>query len=157
MGRKKIVAAESAAPTLSGAIVKALETIGTDAATSAVKEWIGVQYPGVDLGASSFQTTLSLKRKKLRGGVPAKPKTRKPRLAKPVAVVKAPRAASGPASTEPTLTDLLKVKTVSDEQGGIEGLLKAVQAVRAVANQVGGLEKLSGCLEALQKLSGAGK
>jgi hypothetical protein len=157
MGRKKIAAPESDAMTLSGAIVKALETIGTEAATAAVKEWIGAQYPGVDTAASSFQTTLSLKRKKLRGGAPAKLKTRKPRKAKTIAPVKAPKATSGPTSPEPTLTDLLKVKAVADEQGGVEGMLKAVQAVRAVANQVGGVEKLSGCLEALQKLSGAGK
>jgi hypothetical protein len=157
MGRKKIAAPESDAMTLSGAIVKALETIGTEAATAAVKEWIGAQYPGVDTAASSFQTTLSLKRKKLRGGASAKPKTRKTRVAKPVAEKKAPKAASGAASSEPTLTDLLKIKGFADEQGGVEGLLKAVQAVRAVADQVGGLEKLSGCLEALQKLSGPGK
>ena len=156
MGRKKI-AAKSDAPTLSGAIVKALETIGTEAKTAAVKEWIGVQYPGVKTDVASFDSTLSVKRKKLRGGAPAITKTRKPRVAKPIAEVKAPRAGSGPAASEPTLTDLLKVKTVADEQGGVEGLLKAVQAVRAVADKVGGLEKLSGCLEALQKLSGAGK
>jgi hypothetical protein len=157
MGRKKIAAVESAAPTLSGAIVKALETIGTDATTAAVREWIGVHYPGVDTAASSFQTTLSVKRKKLRGGAPAKKKTRKTRKAKAIPPVKATRAVAGPASPEPTLTYLLKVKTVADEQGGVEGLLKAVRAVRAVADQVGGLEKLSRCLEALQKLSGAKK
>jgi hypothetical protein len=157
MGRKKIAAPESAPPTLSGAIVKALDTIGAEAATAAVKEWIGAQYPGVKTDVASFQSTLSVKRKKLRGGAPAKTKTRKPRMAKAAAPVKTPIPSAGSAKTEPTLTDLLKVKIVADEQGGVEGLLKAVQAVRNVAHQVGGLEKLLGCLEALQQLSGAGK
>jgi hypothetical protein len=156
MGRKKIAASESAAMTLSGVIVKALETIGTEAATAAVKEWIGAQYPGVKTDVASFQSTLSVKRKKLRGGAPAKPKTRKPRMAKAVVPGKPPKTIAGPASSEPTLSDLLKVKAVADEQGGVDGLLTAVQAVRNVAAQVGGLEKLSGCLEALKKLRGQG-
>jgi hypothetical protein len=157
MGRKKIAAPYSAAMTLSGVIVKALETIGTEATTAAVKEWIGVHYPGVKTDVASFQSTLSVKRKKLRGGASARPKTRKPRMKKAVAPRKPPKTTAGPATSQLTLADLLKIKAVADEQGGVEGLLKAVQAVRAVADQVGGLEKLLGCLEVLQKLSGGKK
>jgi hypothetical protein len=166
VGRKKNVATTEAQPeaaaqhtngsaptTLSGAIVKALETMGADAETPAVKEWITQNYPGFDVGAASFQSTLSLKRKAAREGdakasrkKAAAPAGSKPgQKPKPVAVV---------TSAEPTLSDLLRVKEAADSQGGVDALLKAVQSVRVVADQVGGVDKLAASLEALQKLGG---
>jgi hypothetical protein len=167
VGRKKNVATTEAQPeaavqhtngngtaptTLSGAIVKALETMGADAETPAVKAWITQNYPGFDVGAASFQSTLSLKRKAAREGDATTPRKKAAAPAskpgpkpKPVAVV---------ASAEPTLSDLLRVKEAADGQGGVDALLKAVQSVRVVADQVGGIDKLAASLEALQKLGG---
>ena len=57
--------------------------------------------------------------------------------------------------SEPTLTDLLRVKAAAEGKGGVDSLLSAVQSVRGVADQVGGITKLAECLEALQRLGTA--
>src|SRR5829696_6939104 len=164
MGRKKATAAPETtatqtngkAVTLAGAVETALSTLGAEAETPAVKQWVAANYPTVDVNAPSFQSTLSVKRKKARGGVSSRGNGREKggrrksatraggtTGATPVARTSASTAA------EPTLSDLLRAKEAADAQGGVEGLLRAVETVRAAADRVGGLEKLSRSLEAL--------
>jgi hypothetical protein len=144
MGRKKKQEVtqqngNGSAPTLAGAIQSALQTIGVEAETGKVREWVRQNCPGVNVGAASFQSTLSVKRKALRGSAAPGKKRRR-----------AARSAS-----EPTLTDLMRVKRAAESQGGVESLLKTVQSVRGLADQVGGIDGLERCLEALQGFAGA--
>ena len=144
MGRKKKQEAtqrngNGSAPTLAGAIQSALQTIGVEAESDKVREWVRQNCPGVNVGAASFQSTLSVKRKALRGSAAPGKKRR--------------RATRG--ASEPTLTGLMRVKRAAEAQGGVEALLKTVQSVRGLADQVGGIDGLERCLKALQGFAGA--
>ena len=131
-------------PTLAGAIQSALQTIGVDAETTKVREWVRRNCPGVNVEAASFGSTLSVKRKALRESAgPGKPARGKK------------RGRSARAAAEPTLKDLMRVKLAAEGQGGVEALLKTVQSVRGLADQVGGIDGLERCLEALQGFAGA--
>src|SRR5262249_12653434 len=120
-------------------IQSALQTIGVEAETGKVREWVRENCPGVNVGAASFQSTLSVKRKALRGSAAPGKKRRR-----------ATRSAS-----EPTLTGLMRVKRAAEAQGGVEAILKTVQSVRGLADHVGGIDGLERCLEALQGFAGA--
>src|SRR5829696_3637227 len=156
MGRKKATAAPETtatqtngkAVTLAGAVETALSTLGAEAETAAIRQWVAANYPTVDINAPSFQSTLSAKRKKARGGSPRR-KGGKPTGAARTGATGAPPAARQSTTAEPTLSDLLRAKEAADAQGGVEGLLRAVETVRGAAEKVGGLEKLSRSLEAL--------
>src|SRR5262245_53939399 len=95
------------APTLAGAIAHALKTLGAEAETVEVKNWIVQNYPGVDVNAPSWQSTLSVKRKAARGGVSSRKKPgRKPgkkpgqKATSPAAAAPAPKTAIGPSFAE---------------------------------------------------------
>src|SRR5262245_46480526 len=51
-------------PTLAGAIQTALNTLGVEAETAKIRDWVQKNYPTLDVNAPSFQSTLSIKRKK---------------------------------------------------------------------------------------------
>jgi hypothetical protein len=166
MGRKKAAPAPEAtatqtngkAVTLAGAVESALSTLGAEAETPAVRQWVSANYPTVDVNAPSFQSTLSVKRKKARGGVSSRGNGRKKggrrEGATRTAATRTTPVARTSTAPEPTLSDLLRAKEAADAQGGVEGLLKAVETVRAAAERVGGLENLSRSLEALRQLAG---
>lgn len=56
-------------------------------------------------------------------------------------------------SSEPSLADLLKVKDLAKEHGGVEALAKIVVAVASLADQMGGLERLHRSIDALRQLT----
>ena len=129
---------QAVTPNLTAAIVEGLAELGHDVETAKVKGWIADRYPGLKTDVSSFQSTLSLKRKTLReGGNGRKPQS---------AVSKAPHKG------ELTVSQLLRVKETVVGQGGVDSVLKAVQSVQGLAQGVGGMDKLSEALAALKKL-----
>src|SRR5262245_55612027 len=123
MGRKKRAAGPEAPAarangkpvTLAGAVEAALSALGPEAETPAVRQWITSNYPTIDVSAPSFQSTLSVKRKKARGG--AVNKERGGQGARRKAATGAQRGAG--AAAEPTLSDLLRAKEAADAQGGV--------------------------------------
>ncbi len=56
--------------------------------------------------------------------------------------------------SEPTLSDLLRVKEQAKEQGGVEAMAEQVAKVAEWAKEFGGVENLNRCLDALRQLSG---
>lgn len=58
-------------------------------------------------------------------------------------------ASGGPALS---IDDLLKVKSIAEEAGGIKEIEKSIQALEGLAEQVGGLDRLKRGLAALQRL-----
>lgn len=127
---------------LSDVIRAALGALGNEATTAEVKNWISREYPGYLYNQDSLASSLSTLKKKLAGAVLAE---------RPRQTVSRPSPLVPPA---PTVDDLLRVKQVADENGGVEELLKAVQAVSDLANDVGGIETLLKCLVTLHKLIG---
>src|SRR4051812_17746942 len=98
-------------PSLTSAIIHALNTLGVDAKTADVKSHIQSHFPGVDVEAASLPSTLSIKRKAMREGRsgraskstnPSKPATGKPRGRPKGSMTKTKRVAVVHAS-EPTL------------------------------------------------------
>jgi hypothetical protein len=57
------------------------------------------------------------------------------------------------AAGAPTVAELLAVKKLAAERGGVEDFLGFVEQVESAANEVGGLDRLRECLSALQKLA----
>jgi hypothetical protein len=156
MGRKKATPAPETSTTnektvtLAGAVEAALSTLGAEAETPAVKQWIAANRPTIDVTAPSFQSTLSIKRKKARGGAaPARGRGGRRKGAASTAGA----AARFTASADPTLSDLLRAKEAAEAQGGVAGLLRAVETVKAAAEKVGGIDNLARSLAALRQLS----
>lgn len=59
--------------------------------------------------------------------------------------------------SEPTLSDLMRVKDIADERGdSITDLAEQVTSIEQMAEEVGGLSMLKQCLQALARLSGSG-
>jgi hypothetical protein len=150
MGRKKQTPAEKATPAqgeakegpkLADVVRQALGQLGVDASGSGVKQWIARNYPGYTYNESTFGTTFSTQRKKLRE-------------ASGSAIIRAARPALPGAvpSSVPSGEDLLKVKRIADANGGIEELLKTVQMVHGLGAEVGGMDKLLRSLEMLHEL-----
>jgi hypothetical protein len=146
---KKVAETEQEAPGLSEVIRKALAQLGTDASGPDVKEWIGRNYQGMTYNDSTFNSTLSTQRKKLRES----DSSSTPAPAPSPALSKSQRATAAHLPTViPTGEDLVKVKKIADQQGGIDELLKQVQTVHDLAAEVGGADKLLRCLEMLHEI-----
>ena len=150
---KKVADSESQqeAPGLSEVIRKALAQLGLEASGGDVKGWISLHYPTFTYNDGTFNSTVSNQKKKLREAEPAKEA--------PTQVTKQPPAKRQPSvattltvAVMPTGEDLLKVKRIADDNGGIEELLKQVQTVHDLASDVGGADKLLKCLEMLHEL-----
>ena len=114
--------------TLADAIRGALDDLGVDSSRSEVEGWIKAKYPSMQYKDATLNSSLSNIRKKLREG------------------------GNGPAGGQTTLNDLLKVKVLADEQGGVDGLLAQIEKMESLAAKAGGLSRLRQCLTALKKI-----
>jgi hypothetical protein len=132
-------AKEAKAPKLAEVVRQGLNALGVDSSVSDMKPWIARHYPDLEYNEGTLSTTLSNQKKALKGagGDGGTPKGRR-----------------GPAGPEVTANDLLAVKRIADESGGVEALMGQVQQVRDLADRVGSFEKLVSCLETLNKLIG---
>jgi hypothetical protein len=113
---------------ISDAIRAALDDLGVEANKNDVEGWIKAKHPSLKYKESTLNTTLSNIRKKLRGD------------------------GNGSSGPQPTLNDLLKVKKLAEEQGGVDDLIARIEKMETVAAQVGGVNRLRQCLAALKKI-----
>jgi hypothetical protein len=125
---------------VSPAIQKALEALGADAETDAVKDYIAKNYNGVDTSTPSFTSALSTKRKKLKAGGGSTGGRGKGRKATTTAP-KPPLQGSGTAKASvvasanglQVVSDFVgmarAVKEVSDKVGGKAALLKLAELI----------------------------
>jgi hypothetical protein len=120
-------AADTPSGTLADAIRAALDVVGDDASKKAVSNWIKEHHPNLTFKESTLNSSLSSIRKKLKGE-------------------------TGPSGQEPTINELLKVKQLAEEQGGVDHLLAQIEKVDTLARKLGGLPRLRRCLEGLKRL-----
>ncbi len=128
---------EAKQPKLAEVVRQGLNALGVDSSVSDVKPWIAKHYPGLDYNEGTLTTTLSNQKKAMKGagGDGGASKGRKV-----------------PPDSEVTGDDLLAVKRMADETGGVEALMGQVQQVRELADEVGSFEKLVKCLDTLNTL-----
>jgi hypothetical protein len=117
----------TAAVPLTNAIRAALADLGIHATKPKVKEWITRVYPTVSYKDSTFNSSLSSIRKKLKGD-------------------------HDDVDGEPTVNDLLRVKEMADAIGGVDQVVSLLDKVDSFAKKVGGLGRLRQCLAGLKKL-----
>jgi hypothetical protein len=128
-------------PKLADVVRQALGQLGTEASAGDVRNWIGRNYTGYSYNDTTLGTTLSNQRKKLREAAGSA-----------IIAARVPKTTLPGPSSVPSGDDLLKVKRMADNNGGIEGLLRTVQTVHDLGAEVGGIDKLLRCLEMLHDL-----
>ncbi len=114
-------------PSLAEAIRSAICDLGVYASPPKVKEWITRYHPALHFKDSTFNSSLSSIRKKLRTD-------------------------NDSPNGEPTVHDLLRVKEIADANGGLTELVALLEKVDTLANKVGGIGRLRQCITGLQKL-----
>jgi hypothetical protein len=121
-------------PGQTDAAEQALKALGTDATNTQIKEWCQNElgYTEEDWGTSFYNA-------------------RKAALKRLGVVVEDGGKARPAKKTEPTISDLLKVKAEVAKFGSVEEVAKQVREIEALASVVGGLAVLKVCLEALEK------
>ncbi len=127
-------------PKLAAVARRALGELGLEASAGDVRAWIKSNMEGYEYNEGTLSATLAGQRKLLReqqasGAAPAGP---------------AP-APAAPASV-PTADELLAVKGIADQRGGVDELLKMVRAISELARGVGGAERLEQCLDYLTRM-----
>jgi hypothetical protein len=115
--------------TLAAAIRQSLADLGVEASKPDVSGWIKAHHPSLEVKDGTLNSSLSSIRKKLRGD-----------------------ARTGSRS-EPTVHELMRVKDLAAERGGVDELLALVNQVGGLAEKFGGLHRLRECLEAMKKLT----
>ncbi len=132
-------------PSMAEAIRQSLAALGLDKETTHYLDWVIGRWPGLVASEASFNTALSQQRKKARGEGGAGAKTTTPLGWR----------TSGPLpGSPPSVDDLMRVKKIADEQGGVFDLLGMVKTVQGLADEVGGIDRLRRCLEVLFDLTG---
>jgi hypothetical protein len=116
------------AVTLADAIREALGDLGSDGSKASVAAWINSKYPSMKYKEATLNSSLSNIKKKMRN------------------------EALGLGTGEPTLHEVLRVKTAAQERGGAEELLAFVEQAEALARKFGGLDRVRRCLEALKRV-----
>jgi hypothetical protein len=113
---------------------------GADATTAEVTEWITATYPDLELKDASINSTCSKVRHELTTGENGPAKKAK--------------GGSTATTTLPLnfINDMIAIKVVAEEHGGVDSLLERVKGVADIASKFGGVDNLCFVLEAIQKL-----
>jgi hypothetical protein len=117
----------SSPPSLAEVIRSALCDLGVYTSPAKVKEWITRHHATLRFKESTFNSSLSSIRKKLKTD-------------------------TNGINGEPTVNDLLKVKEMADANGGIGEIIALLDKVDNLAKRVGGIGRLRQCIAGLQKL-----
>lgn len=115
---------------------KALIAMGVDVSSRDIREWVTRNHPGWQINKDKFKQAIYFQRRSMKDKFPDLPGFHMKQSSSP----------------DPTCDDLLKAKCLADRYGGIDPLLKQVQAVSKIGAAVGGVERLQRCLETLQRL-----
>lgn len=79
------------------------------------------------------------------------------RSGQPKAAASAPKAGGTNGKREPSMSELKAVKGLIDQaEGGLDGMLSAIEQVEEWAKQAGGMERLQACLRFWQETVGIG-
>jgi hypothetical protein len=116
----------AATTTLADAIRTAFQDLGEDAEKDAVARWIKQQHPSLKYKDTTFNSSFSSIRKKLRGDVP---------------------------TSALTVNELMKVKDMAKEEGGVDKLIALLDKVDAIGKKVGGVPRLRSALRGLKRLA----
>jgi hypothetical protein len=134
---------------LAEVVRKALNGLGTEAGSAAVKRWITRNYPGREFDTGALRTTIRNQRARLKkASAPASAKKDSAPASPPPAPRARPHAASG---YDPTKSEMLRVLEIARQESSVSRLRKIVQTVKQLADQVGGLDRLAVCLDALEE------
>lgn len=117
-------------PTLSAAVKECFES-NPDAKLKDLRVFLATNYPTLPVNEKTLSATASALRRKL--GTKS-------------AVIRA-------ASDSPTLDDLLHVRALAEEEGGIDALRDRISSLLEMAKELGGIERLLLCLDGLVKLA----
>jgi hypothetical protein len=129
---KKAAAEPEPAParetsSLAEALRNALFELGREADKTEVRDWVKRKHPTMEYKESTFNSSLSSIRKKLRS--------------------------EAAAAVDPTVPELKRVKSLAEEQGGVDNVIALLDKIDSLARRVGGLPRLRQCLHGLKDLA----